>query len=201
MALNLAKLQTDILKVCLDMNNIKDDSGNRFMAEGFAKAIFDYISGGQTSTTDSGSAPAGSYSGTGIGTMAISEAGLADAFEATFVAGYANNELADKIAEDDDNASSADDTVTETSTGTVTTPSGATSSFSGPAKGDFAGSKSIISTALKACFASMDSISEGGNEKFAQEFAAAIHAYMTGGSISVELKAPFISGSGSGGIA
>jgi hypothetical protein len=200
MALNPAKLQADILKVCLDMNDIKDDSGNRFMAEGFAKAIFNYISGGQTSTTDSGAAPSGSYSGAGVGTMAISEAGLADDFEATLAAGYENNELADKIAENDDDASSAEDTVTETSTGTVTTPSGATSPFSGPAKGDFTGSKDIISTALKSCFASMNSMSDGGNEKFAQDFAAAIHAYMTGGSISVELKPPFTSGSGTGKI-
>jgi hypothetical protein len=133
--------------------------------------------------------------------MAISEAGLAAAFEATFVAGYANNDLADKIAKDDDDASSADDTVTETSMGIVTTPSGATSSFSGPARGNFAGNKAIISTALKACFESMNSMSEGGNEKFAQDFADAIHSYMSSGSISVELKEPFISGSGSGGIA
>jgi hypothetical protein len=201
MALNPAKLQADILKVCLDMNNIEDDSGNRFMAEGFAKAIFDYIAGGQTSTADSGAAPAGSYSGAGVGTMAISESNLADALEATFADGYGNNELADKIAADGDDASSAADTVTETSTGTVTTPSGATSPFSGPAKGDFTGNKAVISTALKACFAAMNSMPEGGNEKFAQDFAVAVHAYMTGGLISVELKPPFVSGSGSGGIA
>jgi hypothetical protein len=201
MALNQPKLQADILKVCLDMNDKKDDSGNRFMAEGFAKAIFDYIAGGQTSTTDSGAAPAGSYSGAGVGAMAISEADLADAFEATFVAGYDNNDLADKIAKNDDDASSAEDTVTETSTGTVATPSGVSSPFSGPAIGEFIGSKDIISTALKACFSAMNSMSAGGNEKFAQDFAASVHAYMTGGAISVELKTPFVSGSGSGGIA
>jgi hypothetical protein len=201
MALNQSKLQADILKVCLDMNDIKDDTGNRFMAEGFAKAIFDYIAGGQTSTTDTGAAPAGSYSGAGVDAMAISEADLADAFEATFVAGYDNNDLADKIAENDDDASSAEDTATETSTGTVTTPAGVSSSFSLPATGEFTGSKDIISTTLKACFSAMNSMSAGGNEKFAQDFAAAVHAYMRGGSISVKLKAPFVSGSGSGGIA
>jgi hypothetical protein len=199
MALNPAKLEADILKVCLGMNDIEDDSGNRFMAEGFAKALFDYIAGGQTSTADSGAAPAGSYSGAGA--MAISESGLADAFEAAFAAGYGNDELADKIAADGDDALSAADTVTEASAGTVTTPSGATSPFSGPAKGDFTGNKAVISTALKACFASMNSMTEGGNGKFAQDFAAGFHAYMTGGSASVELRPPFVSGSGSGGIA
>jgi hypothetical protein len=200
MALNPAKLQAGILKVCLDMNGIKDDSGNHFMAEGFAKAIVDYIAGGQTSTQDSGAAPAGIYTGAGVGAMAIAETDLADAFASTFEAVFENDALAEHIAGDIDDILSADDIVSETSTGTVTTPSGVTSPFAGPAVGSFSGNKNGITTILKACFSAMNRMSEGGNEKFALDFATAIHLYMTSGSINVELQAPF-AGTGSGVIA
>jgi len=41
----------------------------------------------------------------------------------------------------------------------------------------------------------------GGNELYAQVLAAAIDAYMNAGTITVQLKAPFVSGAGSGKIA
>ena len=201
MALNQAKLQADILKVCLDMNDIKDNSGNCFMAEGFARAIADYISQGQTSTQDAGVAPGGIYAGAGVGTMVIAESDLADALVATFEAGFGNDDLAEHIAGDTDAILSADDTVSETSTGIVTTPSGVTSPFAGPAVGSFTGDKKGITTILKACFSAMNRLSEGGNEKFALDFATAIHLYMTSGAINVELQVPFMAGTGSGVIA
>ena len=85
--------------------------------------------------------------------------------------------------------------------GTVTTSSGATSFFSGPAQGKFSGSKATIENKLKACFSAMDNMVSGGNEHYAQEMASAIDSYLKAGSISVNLKAPFVSGTGGGSIA
>jgi hypothetical protein len=200
MALVVAALQDDFLTAFLAMNTI-EDGGNEYKAEKVAQAIKDYIHNGQTSTSDSGAAPAGSYAGSGIGVMTIDDSRLKDDLLATFEAAYGDDELAEHIAADIDNACKADDTVKETSTGKVTTGSGAQVDFSGPAAGKFSGDKSLISTPLKACFRSMTGMLAGGNQYYAERFAAAMDAYMKAGTITVQLKPPFSSGSGSGTIA
>jgi hypothetical protein len=200
MALVVASLQADLLAAFLAMNSI-ENGGNKYHAEKMAAAIKKYILAGQTSTTDSGAAPAGSYAGAGVGVMTIDDAQLESDLQATFEAAYGDDELADHMAADIDNACKADDTVAETSSGTVTTGSGATVPFSGPAIGKFSGSKSLISTPLKACFQAMIGMLEGGNQYYAAQLAAAVDTYMKAGTIAVQLKPPFSSGSGSGKIA
>jgi hypothetical protein len=165
-----------------------------------ADAIKKYILAGQTSTTDSGAAPAGSYAGAGIGVMTIDNVQLKGDLLATFEANYGDGDLADHMATDIDNACKAENTVAETSTGTVTTGSGATSNFSGPAIGKFSGAKTLISTPLKACFRAMTGMLEGGNQLYADQLSAAIDAYLKAGTITVQLKPPFASGSGTGNI-
>jgi hypothetical protein len=199
MALVAATLQADLLIAFIAMNSI-EEGGNEYKAEKMAQAIKKYIKAGQTSTTDSGEAPAGSYSGAGTGVMTIDDAQLKTDLQATFEAAYGDDDLADHMATDIDNACAADGKVQEISSGTVTTGSGATVPFSGPAIGKFAGDKSLISTPLKACFQSMIGMIEGGNQYYAAQLAAAIDAYMKAGTISVELEPPFSSGSGSGEI-
>ncbi|MBO4507097.1 MAG: hypothetical protein J5747_00495 [Spirochaetaceae bacterium] len=201
MALVVATLKNLLKNTFLAMNNITDGSGDRYMADNVANNIKDYILTGKTSTTDTGVAPGGSYSGKGSGNMTIDVSSLADDLYSTFTAGYGNNDLASHIATDINKACVADNTVSETSKGKVTTPSGATSSFSGPAQGKFSGSKATIESKLKACFSSMDEMTSGGNEYFAQEMASAIDSYLKAGSISVTLKSPFLSGTGGGAIA
>ena len=201
MALVVATLKNSLKNTFLAMNNITDGSGDRYMADNVAKNIKDYILTGKTSTTDTGTAPGGSYSGKGSGNMTIDVSSLADDLYSTFTAGYGNNDLASHIATDINQACIADNTVSETSKGKVTTPSGATSSFSGPAQGKFNGSKATIESKLKACFSSMDGMTSGGNEYFAQELASAVDSYLKAGSISVTLKSPFLSGTGGGAIA
>jgi hypothetical protein len=200
MALPVATLQADLLSSFLAMNTI-DEGGNEYHAEKMAAAIKKYILAGQTSTTDSGAAPAGPYAGSGVGVMTIDDSQLKDDLFATFEAGYSDDDLADHMATDIDAACKTDNTVAETSTGKVTTGSGATVDFSGPAIGKFSGTKSLISTPLKACFQSMIGMLEGGNQLYAAQLAAAIDAYMKAGTITVQLKSPFSSGSGSGKIA
>jgi hypothetical protein len=199
MALPVATLQADFLAAFLTMNSIVE-GGNEYQAEKMAGAIKKYILAGQTSTADSGSAPAGAYAGSGVGVMTIDDSQLKDDLFATFEAGYSDDDLADHMATDVDNACKADNTVTETSKGKVTTGSGATVDFSGPAIGKFSGSKSLISTPLKACFKAMIGMLEGGNQLYAAQLSEAIDAYMKAGTITVQLKPPFSSGSGSGKI-
>lgn len=201
MALVVSTLQSALLATFLAMDDITDGSGDRYMADNVAANIKAYILTGETKTTDTGAAPAGSYAGSGEGKMTIDDSSLADDLYSTFTAGYDNNGLASHMAADIDKACSANDTVSETSKGTVTTSSGATSSFSGPAQGKFSGSKATIENKLKACFSAMDNMVSGGNEHYAQEMASAIDSYLKAGSISVNLKAPFVSGTGGGSIA
>jgi hypothetical protein len=200
MALPVTYLQTDLLAIFLAMNAIVE-GGNKYQSEKMTGAIKTYILSGQTSTTDSGAAPAGAYAGTGVGVMTIDDSRLKDDLFAAFEAGYSDDDLADHMATDIDNACKADNTVTETSTGKVTTGSGAAVDFSGPAIGKFSGTKQLISTPLKTCFRTMTGMLEGGNELYAAQLSAAIDAYMNAGTISVQLKPPFSSGSGSGKIA
>jgi hypothetical protein len=134
--------------------------------------------------------------------MTINADTLKNDLQTTFEAKYSNDDLAAHMATDIDNACKADNTVSTTSTGTVTTPSGATSPFSGPAQGKFTGSKSTIESKLKTCFSAMNDMSSGGNDYYAAQFASAIDSYLKAGTISVTLKVPpFASGSGSGKIA
>jgi hypothetical protein len=200
MALVVATLQADFLTAFLAMNSI-ENGGNEYKAEKVSRAIKKYILAGQTSTSDSGSAPAGSYAGAGIGVMTIDDAQLKSDLLTTFEAAYGDDELAEHMATDIDNACKTDDTVEETSTGKVTTGSGVQVDFSGPAIGKFSGNKSLISTPLKTCFQAMIGMLVGGNQYYAAQFAAAVDAYMKAGTISVQLKPPFSSGSGSGKIA
>jgi len=200
MALNALTLQADIISVFLAMDDIVE-GGDEHQAKGLAKAIKTYFAAGQTTTTDKGAAPAGAYVGAGVGTMNIDASQLEKDLLDTFEAKYDDNDLADHIATDIDNACKEDNVVQETSTGTVTTPSGASSGFSGAADGKLVGTKTIISSALKTCFTSMKSMLAGGNQFYAQAFSMAIDSYAKAGTISVTLKVPpFASGSGSGNI-
>jgi hypothetical protein len=192
-------LQTALTKIFLDMNSITED-GDGYKASEMAKALKDFTLTGQVSTTDTGAAPAGAYTGAGVGTMTIDADVLTEDLLTTFTAGYTNDGLADHIATDIDNACSEDGIVKTTSTGTVVIPAGGTSPFSGPGEGKFKGDKSTIASLLKACFSTMNGMAAGGNEYYAAQLALAYHAYLAAGQISVTLKPLFVSGSGSGGI-
>jgi hypothetical protein len=199
----VATLQADLLATFLAMNDMLDGGGDAYCAEKMAKAIKNYALTGQTATTDSGTAPVGSYTGAGVGTMTIDDDRLKTYLQATFEAAYNDDDLATHMARDIDTVCKASDTVQEISTGTVTTPAGVSSSFSGPAVGKFTGDKSKIENPLKSCFASMRSMmTGGGNELYASMMAIAMDNYFKTGTINVTLKVPpFASGSGKGAIA
>jgi hypothetical protein len=202
MALSPTALETKLKAIYAAMNNMMDGTGDDYQAREVAKAMKEFILTGQTTTSDSGAAPAGSYKGGGVGTMTINADALESALKATFAKSSDNPTLAANMAADIDNVCKADNTVSETSSGTVTTGSGATVPFSGPAVGKFSGDKSKISGPLASCFETMNGMMQGGgNDYYAAQFASAMNTYLTSGTISVTLKPPFASGSGSGAIA
>ena len=200
MALVSATLQTDLYSAFNAMNDITDDSGNRYMAEKVAKAISDFVRTGQVTSTDAGTAgDGGVYAGSGTGSMQISESNLKSKLQTTFEAKYENNDLATHIASDIDDVCSASNTCSTTTTGTSTISGSSPHPASGSGKGTFTGAKSTIETKLKSCFSSMNSMVTGGNMYFAQEFAVAVYNYLKNGTIAITLQAP-MSGAGSGGI-
>jgi hypothetical protein len=173
---------------------------NAWMASQIAGEIKRYILTGQVSTIDTGVAPAGAYAGAGTGTMVINDDNLGNALQTTCEAVYGNDDLAAHIAADINTVCMANDTVSTNTTGTVTTPAGASSPFAGTGKGKFTGDKAAIETTLKACFAAMNSMSEGGDDYFAAQLAAAVDTYLKAGSVSVTLQPP-LTGTGVGVIA
>jgi hypothetical protein len=195
-------LEADLNDIYSAMNDIMDGTGNDYQAEKVAKAIKDFIFTGKTATTDSGKAPAGDYKGAGTGTMIIDADALESALAITFKKASDNSTLAANMADDIDKVCTADDTVSETSVGIVTTSSGTTVNFSGPAIGKFTGDKSKISGPLTACFADMNGMMTAGtgNAHYAKQMSLAVYGYLTGGEITVELQEPFLSGEGSGKI-
>jgi hypothetical protein len=199
MALVPTTLQTALATVFNAMNDMSE-GGDAYCAKQMAAALKTFNLTGQVTTTDSGMAPAGSYTGVGVGTMTIDADSLSDNLESTFSAKYNDDDLADHLATDIDTACKADNTVKITSTGTVVNPSGATSSFSGPGEGKFTGTKATIASTLKTCFATMNNMKTGGNEYYAAQLATTYNTYLIAGAISVTLDEPFVSGSGSGKI-
>jgi hypothetical protein len=197
MALAKAAFETKLKSVFASM--LDGSKTNAWMASQIASEIKAYILTGQATTTDAGSAPAGAYAGTGVGTMTIDNAAPDNALKTTFEAAYGNDDLAAHIAIDINAACAASGTVFTSTTGRVATSSGS-SSFSGTGKGKFSGDKTSIETALAACFLAMNSMSQGGDDYFAAQLAAALDAYLKAGSVSVALQLP-LTGSGTGVIA
>jgi hypothetical protein len=200
MALAKSALETALKGIFSAMSGMTE-GGDAYLAAQAAAALAAYILSGRVSTADTGAAPGGAYAGAGVGTTAIDAAALSRALRATFEAGYGDDDLAARIADDIGAACEADDTVTIVSTGAVTTPSGATSPFSGPGQGKFTGARTNIETALKACFSAMTEMTEGGDAYFAAQWATAVDAYLRAGAVGVTLEPPFASGSGAGAIA
>jgi hypothetical protein len=200
MALIVTTLEMAFKTIFNAMNSMSS-GGDAYCAAQIASTIKTYILAGQVATVDTGAVPGGVYAGAGVGTMTINSENLKNALQTTFEGQYNNDDLAAHIATDIDNACKADNTISIISTGTVTTPAGITSPFSGPGQGKFTGIKVTIETILKICFAAMNAMASGGNAYFASQFATAVDTYLKAGSVSVTLTVPpFASGSGTGAI-
>jgi hypothetical protein len=197
-ALVKTTLETKLKSVFTTMRG--GEKTDAWVAVRIATEIKAYILTGQATTTDTGTAPAGAYTGSGVGTLTIDADALGNALNVTFEAAYGNDELAAHIATAINAACTASDTVSTETIGTVTTPAGVVSPFTGTSVGQFTGSKATLETTLKACFTAMNTISKGGDDYLAAQLSAAVDAYLKAGSVSVTLQTP-LTGSGTGTIA
>lgn len=197
----VATLQTAILDIFSAMNSMTS-GGDKYCADELASAISDFISTGVvTSLDDTGVIGSNTYKGAGSGSMAIDESTLAEKLLATFTKdNTTDTEIAENIASNINDVCSAANTVSTTTIGTQTTPSGTTTPYSGSGKGTFSGTDTIISEALKTAFATMSTLTSGGNEVFATALATSINSYLIGGSISITLQSPIV-GTATGKIA
>ena len=81
--------------------------------------------------------------------MAINESSLAEKLLVTFTKdNTTDTEIAENIASNINDVCSVANTVSTTTIGTQTTPSGTTTPYSGSGKGTFSGTDTIISEAL-----------------------------------------------------
>lgn len=203
MALDKSTLQSSLYSAFNSMNDIKDDSGNKYMAEKVASAIYAFCKSGDVITVDSGKAvDSGVYVGAGKGKMEIAESDLKSKLQATFEAKYENDPLASHIADDIDSVCGAQNTCGTDTKGTSTIPGSTPKTASGKGKGTFAGAKATIENMLKAAFSKMntDEMKKGdGNKHLAEEWADAVNSYISGGTVTITLQSP-MSGTGSGGV-
>jgi hypothetical protein len=197
MALDKSSLEADLKAIFQTMRQAVKT--NAWMAEQIADAIKEYILAGTVSTADTGAAPAGAYAGQGTGTMTISDSDLEADLTPTFENTEVNSFLAEHMATDIDAACTEEDISGTVTSGTVTTPVGATSPMAGTGKGTFSGEKATIQALLTVCFETMNAMTEDGDDYLAAQIALAIDNYLKAGNIDVTLQAP-LTGSGNGGI-
>ena len=183
MSLDSSKLKNNLLDV---FNNMTDGDDSYFAKEVSAK-IADYAESGTIATIDAGTIPAGVFAGSGNGSISLESSICEKIIYAACKAMAAMNTggnayLAAQMALGIDTMMLAGEVKT-TVTGTVTTPSGATSPTGGSAKGTFTGVSATLQSGFLAAFNSMDNMTENGNEYLAGQIATTVTTYLKAGVI------------------
>lgn len=207
MALNKSSLQSDFEAVFSDMLET-ENATDEYFAKGISEALVSYISGGQVATTDSGQLTAGTYAGSGSGKLTV-ESGC-DEEDSSDWTGCAKKILdackymiehakdegfngSDYLATELGGAVQlmADEGKVETEVkGTVTTPSGSTSTLNGKAEGKISVETATLIKTLKATFSLMWTSRSlqgfDGNAVFASAFASQVDLLYQAGAISTD---------------
>lgn len=167
MALNKKKLASDIKAIFRAMkdNYAKPGyDGDDELAKGLAKAFKEYGQTGDITTTDGGSVSAGSFAGSGSGSLSLDDldsySTLKKAFKAMKDDNKDDNYMAKQIKASLDAMYGASDIVETTVDGVITPPSPATSiTVTGASgKGTITISFSPVESGLKTFFALMKNI-------------------------------------------
>lgn len=221
MALDKSSLQSDLSAVFTDMLDI-DNATDSYFAKGISEAVVSYVSGGEVSTVDAGTVSAGTYAGSGSGKLTV-EAGCdssdTESWEGcakkildacTYMRKHAEDEgfngsdyLAEKIGEAIQLMADEGKVNTDVK-GTVTTPSGSTSTLNGSAKGTITVTTTTLVSKLKETFSNMwDSREEegfDGNAEFAKTLATQIDTLYKAGVINTSGQEALSGSSGVGSI-
>ena len=199
MGLSKINLQNDLYTAFDSMNSVYKN-GEEYMATRCAEAIKNYLSEGVVNTVDGGKGTIGGvYTGKGKGTIQIDSNTLKNLFLTTLLTAKNNDDIALMMSNNVNAVCSMPNTINTKSVGTTTLPPSPPQADGGIGKGTFSGASTSMFLKLKMCFLTMGGMTKGGNMYFAQEFADAIHTYITSGTVNVTLQAPLI-GSGTGNI-
>ena len=167
MALNKKKLASDIKAIFKAMRDNYDKEGydgDDELAKGLAKAFKDYGETGSITTTDGGTVSAGSFAGSGSGSLSLDDSDsystLKKAFKAMKDDNKDDNYMAKQIKASLDDMYGASDIVDTTVNGVITPPSPATPiTVTGESgKGTITISFSPVEKGLKSFFALMKNI-------------------------------------------
>lgn len=211
MALNKKKLASDIKAIFRAMKDNYDKEGydgDDELAKGLAKAFKDYGETGSITTTDGGTVSAGSFAGSGSGSLSLDDsdsyATLKKAFKAMKDDNKDDNYMAKQIKASLDDMYGASDTVATTVKGVITPPSPATpiTVTGASGKGTITISFSSVESGLKSFFALMKNIeNKKTDDDLADQIAKLVDTAVKTGVVNTNDEGKIEGASGVGTIA
>ena len=209
MPLVKATLQTALETLFSSMG---DNATNKDFADGIANAVVAFVSTGTVSTTDAGTVTGGVFAGSGTGTITVTANDCSKIIQDA--CSYMLNKTDDKTFDGEAYLAtelgkafkkmSDDATVITTVTGTLTTPSGATSVFAGSAKGSISCNSTALEKNIKDVFSQMWSNREvegyNGNKKLAEKIASEVDSFWKSGIISTNGQGNLVGTTGTGSV-
>ena len=211
MALNKEKLASDIKAIFRAMKDNYDKEGydgDDELAKGLAKAFKDYGETGSITTADGGDVSAGSFAGSGSGSLSLDDSDsystLKDAFKAMKENNKDDNYMAEQIKVSLDDMYGASDIVETTVNGVITPPSPATpiTVTGASSKGTITISFSPVESGLKAFFALMKNIeNKKTDDDLADKIANLVDTAVKTGKVNTNDEGQIEGASGVGTIA
>lgn len=206
------QLEDDLNDVFSDMKTRAHDDdfdGDKYFAEGIAKAVKDFGESGEVTTDDSGTVSSGKFEGSGEGSLSLTASDMSSPIKTEcnkMKQGNGNdNSLAQAIGDGILAMTSRADVVSTNVTGVTTSPQGSTvPPSSGKAKGTITCDNTDLIQGLKDIFSDMKTKAhdEGfnGDEYFAEEFADLVYDYFTNGTIDTSGEGALEGTTGTGSI-
>ena len=211
MALNKNKLASDIKAIFRAMKDNYDKEGydgDDELAKGLAKAFKDYGETGSITTTDGGTVSAGSFVGSGSGSLSLDDSDsystLKDAFKTMKEDNKDDNYMAEQIKVSLDDMYGASDIVETTVNGVITPPSPATpiTVTGASGKGTITISFSPVESGLKDFFALMKNIeNKKTDDDLADQIANLVDTAVKTGIVNTNDEGQIAGASGVGTIA
>ena len=187
MPLVQATLEKDLKKVFSDMKDAGENASNDEFSKGISEAIKKFAESGTVTTVDTGATAAGTYAGSGSGTLSLDASlckNVIDTTTALMKTKEDDAKLATAIANGIQAMTSAG-TIDITSNGVLTPPPPATPvPIAGSGKATIVCIPAPIVLALNAAFASMKNMTEGGDDYLATQLATAVNAYYNANTVT-----------------
>ena len=208
MALDKSDLSADILEI---FNSMKDNyktegyDGDKEFCEGLGQAFKNFGESGSISTKDGGTVSAGTFAGTGTGSLSLNSAKtiktLKSAVKAMKENGKDDDYLAGQIKKALQDMYDASDIVSTTVNGAITTSSGSITITGASGKGTIECDFSSVESGLKTFFALMKDIDNGKTDSdLADKIADLVYSAVKSGVVSTNDEGEIEGASGLGTI-